>query len=458
MVSNPDRTLPPEPGPVRVFAAPQVDSLGLDNGLRLFVAQQGRLPLITAGVVLDAGGHVEPAGAEGVARLAAAALDVGTGTRSAGEIAWAIEHLGAELDVEPGWDALNVRITVPAERMESALELLAEIVLSPTFPENEVQRLRDQQLASILQRRKEPGGLATDVTPRFLYRAGSRYARPLIGTQRSVARLERAGVAAFHAQRFVPGTSALTFTGDVDTGRAQELAERFFGDWRGGKPEPKTLELAPFAEDQLILVVDRPGAVQSELRIGHIGLPRSHPDYFPVVMANTVLGGAFTSRLNLNLRERHGYTYGATSRFAFRRQAGPFLISTAVGTDVTAAAIKETLHEARRFCEAGPSAQEADAARDYLIGLLPLRLQTTAQLARSLAEVFVHDLPRDYIQTYRDQLMGVGLEDVKRVAREHIRPERFAIVVVGDAEQVVSPLCDLGIGTVEVHAPPEPED
>jgi zinc protease len=204
-------------------------------------------------------------------------------------------------------------------------------------------------------------------------------------------------------------------------------------------------------EKTTVFIVDRPGAVQSEIRLGHVGVDRHHPDYFPLLVMNTILGGAFTSRLNMNLRERHGFTYGARSGFALRRKPGPFTVDVAVATDVTARAMEEALREIQGLRDSGPTDLELDNARDYLRGVLPLRLQTTAALAARIAEIVVFDLPTDYFRHYRDRIGEVTREDVHRVAREAIRPDALAVVVVGDASHVETPIRELGLGPIEIH-------
>jgi len=450
-VSVPDRTQPPEPGPIRPFAFPRLERRQLANGFNVIAARAGDLPLVTALLVVDAGAAADPAGKAGLANLTALALETGTRTRSAGEIAWAFERLGVEFEVETTWDASSFEITVPAGRLEPALELFAEVVRSPAFPEREVARLRDEQLAHILQRRKEPRALASDMAARFIFAPEVPYARPLIGTTASVETLTRDDVEAFYRARYVPNASSLILVGAVDIDEAERLARLYFGDWPRGVAPRTDYDVVRAVHETTIFVVDRPGSVQSEIRIGDVGVERHHPDYFPLLVMNTILGGAFTSRLNLSLRERHGFTYGARSGFAFRRKPGPFIVQVAVATDVTARAVEEALKEIRLLRDMGATEEETAAARDYLAGILPLELQTTEQIAARIADIVVFDLPDTYFQDYRARLATVTADDVLRVARTHLRSDRLAIVVVGDAEQITEPLRTLGVGPVEVH-------
>jgi zinc protease len=378
-------------------------------------------------------------------------MATGTDRRDVDALAWELESLGVELATGVSWDAASVGITVHADRLEPALALLAEIVRRPAFPPDQVERLRDERLADILQRRKEPRALASDAANRFIFHDHVPYARPLIGRESTVRELRADDLATFHAARFRASGAALLITGGIEADRARAVALEHFGDWRGEPAAQPQFDVAPGVEETTVFIVDRPGSVQSEIRLGHVGVDRHHPDYFPLLVMNTILGGAFTSRLNMNLRERHGFTYGARSGFALRRRPGPFTVDVAVATDVTARALEEALREIHGLRDDGPTESELDNARDYLRGVLPLRLQTTAALAARIAEIVVFDLPTDYFQHYRDRIGQVTMAEVHRVAREAIRPDRLAIVVVGDAAQIEEPLRQLGFVPVEVH-------
>ena len=454
-MTTPHRTTPPPPAAVRGFEFPDVARTRLRSGMSVLHARHGRLPLVTVELVIDAGAAAERPDRGGLAHLVGNALHAGTATRSAERLAWDLETLGVQLEISTSWDALVVKITTPSAKLEPAFAILADIVRNAAFPEGDVQRLREEQLAEILQRLKEPRALASDVALRCLFAPAVPYARPLIGTREMVSAITRDDVVRFHRERFVPAHAALLFVGDLDEATATQLAEQHFGDWGGEAGAITDFEVQPASTESAIYLVDRPGAVQSELRVGLVGVPRDHDDYFPLLVMNTLFGGAFTSRLNLNLREKHGFTYGVRSGFAFRRRPGPFFIQTAVGTEVTAQAVTEILSETRRLREDGITEEELDNARDYLIGVMPLELQTTAQLAATLAEIVIFQLPVDYFRDYRDRIRAVQAADVQRVARAHLRTDEFAVVVVGNAEAVRSDLEALQRGRV-VDMAPEP--
>lgn len=445
-----NRERPPPPGPLRPFHFPPVVRHTLPNGLAVLVAEVRHFPVVTASMVMRAGGVFEAEETAGLAALTGDLLESGAGTRSGVEVAEAIETLGVQIDAGTSWEISHLDVTGLRSRLDAAADIFADLLLRPTFPQDEVERLRSERLAEIMQRRSDPRSLANEMAARFIFSDRSPYSRPLSGTAESVERLTRQDVQQFHATRFGSPGSTLVIAGDLSAEEAIELAERHFGDWGGGGSPWPTVVAAPRVEERRIVVVDRPGSVQSEIRVGHPGVPRATPDYFPLVVANTILGGAFTSRLNMNLRERHGFTYGVQSAFAMRREAGVFSVATAVQTEVTAAAVTEIFSEIEGMRSAEVTAAELEDARSYLAGVFPLRLQTTEGVAARLMEIAVHELPDDYYASYRERVLAVSAPEVLDAVRTHVRPEAAAIVVVGDAAAVRGPLEALGLGTVEV--------
>jgi zinc protease len=334
--------------------------------------------------------------------------------------------------------------------MPAALGLLSEIVIDPRFPESEVQRVRNEQLGEIEQRKSDPRSLASDEAVRFIYGADATYGRPTLGNRETVERLTAGDVRAFYHDRYAPGSAALVLVGALDDATRAASSEQISA-WQAQLAPARSAQETTPPAGPVVHVVDRPGAVQSEIRIGHPGPTRADPDYFALQVLNSILGGAFTSRLNMNLREKQGFTYGVRSNFAFRKGPGPFLISTAVASDVTARAIEEILKEIDALRADGPTEEEMRNTRDYLAGILPLELQTTNQLATRLSELFIYNLPDRYFDTYRERIAAVTRDDAHRVAQQHIARERLTFVVVGDASQIVAPLRDLGLGPLDVH-------
>ena len=446
-----DRTQEPRPGAIREFRFPPTTRVSLDNGLQVLVATQRTLPLVTARVVVDAGATLEPAGEEGLATLTANALEGGTHRLDGQALAWELESAGLQLETWATWDGLSVSCTAVREQLPTALSLLAEIVRRPSFPPGEVERMRDEQLAELLQRQVEPRALADDMAARFLFTDECTYSRPLIGRRASVERFTADAVRRFHHARFAPASTTLVLAGAIDAAEAQALVAESFGDWRGDVAPAAPVRVEPRSRQRTLHLVDRPGAVQSELRFGHLGVQRSHPHFFSILVMNAILGGTFTSRLNLSLREKHGFTYGVRSAFAWRRAQGPFVIQTAVGTDVTVRAIEEAMREIDRLLTAGATHDEVDSARNYLAGVFPLELQTTEGIAGKLAEIASYGLSDDYFEHYRERISAVTLADVNAAARAHVRPEEMMVVVVGDAEELAEPLALAGVAPLVRH-------
>ncbi len=351
----PDRSTPPEPAAVRPFHLPEVEGEDLAEGLRVRSLFRGEIPLVSACLLLDSGETTVPFETAGLAVLTGDALAGGTARRDAGALARALEALGVTLRVSTGWDATTLTLTCLADRFDEALEILAEVVLEPAFPESEVERIRAQRLAAIRQRRMEPSLQIEDECDRILFPVGHPYHRPLSGEPETVGALARGDALAFAEARYRPGRSGLVVVGDLRADEVLAKAESVFGAWKGvadeapGFPEPVPASRRP------VILVDRPGAVQSELRIGLPGPSRGEPDEAALEVGNAILGGAFTSRLNLKLREEKGFTYGVRSRFAMRRLGGSFVIGNSVQREVTIAALSEALETFERFVREGPT-------------------------------------------------------------------------------------------------------
>lgn len=454
--SNPpgglDRSVAPPAGPMRPFDFPEVSSDELRSGLALRVSRLARLPLATVSLVLDAGETGLPPERAGLAVLSGDGLEGGTEERSGADLAEALEGIGATLGIGTGWDATTISMSCLADRLDEAMALLAELTLRPSFPEGEIDRLKQQRLASIQQRAMDPSSIAADWAAKLFYAEGDTYGRSLGGAVESVEAISSAAAQGFVESRYAPGSAGLVAVGDLDAGEFRTLTERHFGDWSRPVVERGVYEPLARSTEREIVIVDRPGAVQSELRMGHIGAAKSSPDRVSLVVMNTILGGSFTSRLNLNLREKNGFTYGVRSQFSFRRQAGPFSIATAVGTDQTVAAVREAMSEVVHFLDAGPTQEELEAAKDYLAGVFPLQLETTGQIASRIAQLLVYDLPDDFNDHYRERIRAVEMDSAVEATRRHIRPEEMTVVVVGDASALRKPLEALGLGPVRVES------
>jgi zinc protease len=442
----------PRPGaaPPGDYQFPRFERRCLENGLEVVVAPVTKLPVLTVAAIVDAGSVCDPRGEAGVARLTAKLLLEGTAESDGGELTERFERLGATVEAQADWDAAAVSVTALSDNAGPTFALLGEVLRSPAFRDREVERLKAERHAELLQLRAEPRGLADEFFSRTLYEAGSRYALPDGGDETSVAALSRASVGAFYASRYAPAATTIVVVGDVTADAAERLARATLGDWKGTTPARLSTSDRPARLARAAHLVAKADAPQSELRIGHVGLPRKHPDYFPAVVMNAVLGGLFNSRINLNLREAHGYTYGAFSAFEWRRQSGPFAVSTAVKSDVTDAAAREVLLEIDRIRAEPIGDDELSLATSYLDGVFPIRYETTAAIAAALGMLVVHGLSGDYFDRYRARVRGVTKEHVLEAARKYLRPEELQMVVVGDPATVRGPLEALRFGPLYV--------
>ena len=441
----------PAPLPPRPYQFPRFERRLLPNGMQLVVAPVRKLPIATVVALVDAGAVSDEPGREGVAELTAQLLLEGTLTSEGADLVERFELLGASVDASTDWDGALVTLTALTEHLNAAVTLLGEVLRSPSFPKREVERLKGERLAELLQLRTEPRGLADEMLTRVLYEPSSRYAHPEGGSEQSVKAITRADVQRFYSARYCAGAVTLIIVGDISVDEAERLAHRTFADWKGTAPPAVRTSDTPARVQRAVHIVAKPDAPQSELRLGNVGLPRSHPDYYSAVVMNAVLGGLFSSRINLNLREAHGYTYGAFSHIDWRRQAGPFVVSTAVASEVTAPAAKEALSEIERIRNERISSAELSLATSYLDGVFPIRYETTDAIAGALATLVRYELPDDFYDTYRQKVRAVTTDEVLRVAREHLHPAALQMLVVGDPENIQPQLEAMAFGPLTVY-------
>jgi len=419
--------------------------------MQLVVAPVRKLPIATVIALVEAGAVCGYRGREGVAKLTAELLLEGTTEDDGAELVERFERLGTSVDASADWDGTIVTLTALHEQLAPAIQLLGEVLRSPAFPQREVERLKGERLADLLKLRTEPRGLADEMFTRILYESASRYALPEGGSEESVSAITREDVQRFYTWRYRPGGVTLIVAGDITSDEAERLALETFGDWTGAVAEQCRTSDKPARQTRALHLVSKPYAKQSELRIGNVGIPRNHPDYYAVVIMNAVLGGLFSSRINLNLREKHGYTYGAFSHMDWRRQAGPFVVSTAVQSEITGPAAREAIREIERIREDKITVDELSLATSYLGGVFPIRYETTDAIAGALATLVQYGLPDDFYDTYRDHMRAVTSDDVLRVAQTHLRPSAMQMLVVGDANAIQKPLEAVGFGPITVY-------
>jgi zinc protease len=447
---EPWRTEQPMPVASRALQVPVPTSFRLPNGLTVIVNERPALPVVAASVVLKTGSDANPSDKPGLASFTTAMLDEGTTTRTALQIADEVARLGGTLSTGSSADSMQVTMDSLKRTFPAMLELAADVVRRASFPAEEIERQRASRLAGLVQQRESPNATADAAMLAALYGHGHAYGFTELGTETSNRAMSRDDLQKFWAQNFVPNNAALIVSGQLTTAELEPLVEKAFGDWKPGTLAERSLG-TPVTTTSRLVFVDKPGAPQTQLRVASIGAPRSTPDYEPVLVMNTALGGLFSSRINMNLREEHGYTYGARSQFGFRRSAGPFQISSGIRTDVTAPAVAEIFKEVDRMRATPLSSNELSVAKDYLVRSLPAQFETAGRVTASTANLFIYDLGLDYYAKYPARLTAVTADQAKAAAQKYVVPEKLLIVVVGDQSKIKPELDKLMLGPAEVR-------
>jgi predicted Zn-dependent peptidase len=409
-----------------------------------------KVPTVQLELAVRAGSAADPEGKFGLASLTADMLDEGAGDRTALQIADVIDFLGAELTTTAAVDAAFADLHVPIARLADALPVFADVIARPTFPDTELKRVREERLTSLIQARDDPEQLVRFAFPRIVYGPRHRYGTAQMGTAASLQGFSVADLKAFHAAGFRPSNATLVVTGDTDANTIVPLLEQTLGQWKEtAVSAPPAVPNAPQLTGRHVYIIDKPGAAQSQVQIGWVGVARSTPDYFALRVLNTILGETFTSRLNANLREQHGYAYGAGSTFDMRQAAGPFYAAAGVQTEKTSEALKEFFNELTRIHQP-VGAEELAKAKSFLALQLPRIFETTRRVASAFSQIFVYNLAADYYETYGEHVAAVTAADVKRVADKYIQPDKFAIVIVGDRKVIEPGVRALNLGPVSI--------
>jgi zinc protease len=448
-----DRSSLPRPGPEPSFAFPEIRHQRLPNGLDLWTAEHRDVPLVSALVLIRAGAAFDPHDRPGLAATTGDLLDEGCGDLDALALHEALGRLGAQLDTEVGADATLVGITTLSRSAAPSLELLAEMVMKPRFAEHDFERVRDLRLNRLRQLREMPPAVAERVFAKVLY-DDHPYGHLPIGTEISLRAMQRGEAVAFHGQMYDPSRVTVIGVGDATHDRLAELIEDAFGGWQpsdNGRSYPDPAALPVLARDPAVadrlFVVPRAGAPQSELRIGHVAAARSTPDYHALVALNLVLGGQFVSRINTNLRERKGYTYGARTSFEFRRGPGPFVLHASVQSEATADAVRESLGELRAIRhDRAVTPGELELGRATLTRGYPRNFETAEQVGRAIAQLALYNLPDNYFTEFVPKVLSLTPDDLTRAAVTHIHPDRLLSVIVGDPDKIGDSLGQVGLG------------
>ena len=449
IAQEPDRSKPPQLGPEPALVIPPIQHFTLSNGTPVFFVAKHQVPLVQINVLIKAGSVLDPAGKSGLATMTADMLEEGAGKRNALELADAIDFLGADISTSATYHATGIMLHTPLSKLDSALALLSDIVLRPTFPQEELDRLRNERLTTLLQWRDEPRAIASVMFDRALYGPSTPYGTPTLGNESSLKLFTVKDLKEFHAAYYHARNASIVVVGDITPEVIAEKLEGAFGAWKGdavpAPPEPTMRQM----QLTMVYLVDKPDAPQSEIRIGRIGAARSTKDFYALQVMNTILGGSFTSRLNQNLREEHGYTYGAGSGFAFRTWPGPFVARSAVQTAVTDKALAEFMKELTNIRTPVPNA-ELSRAENYITLGYPENFETVRQVSYQLNEMAQYDLPEDYFNTYTDHIREITQKDVQRVAEKYVDPSAMAVVVVGDRKTIEAGIEALRLGPLTV--------
>ena len=448
-----DRTKKPEPKKTPALKLPAIQHATLSNGLKIMLVEHHELPVVQMQLVLRSGSALDPAGKSGIALLTAQMADEGTTKRDALKIADDLDFIGANLSVGSSDDATFASLLTIKEHLAPALDIYADVIQNASFPEKEWDRLKKSHLASLLAQKDQPAPVASNVFAKVTYGANHPYGSPSQGTESSVTAITLDDLKSYYQAHYRPNNGTLIVVGDVTMKEITPKVERHLGGWKKGMAPKPAFPKAPTVEATRIFLVDKPEAAQSEIRIGHVGAPRGTKDYFALTVLNTILGGQFSSRINMNLRETKGYTYGARSSFVMIKEAGPFVASSAVRTNVTDSSVIEFMNELRKVVAEDVTEQELEFARNSLIRRQAQSFETPGQIAGQLMSLVLYDLPDTYFNTYVQEFERITVADVRRVARSYIHPEKSNIVIVGDVASIRSGLEKLGYGAAKVLSP-----
>jgi zinc protease len=429
------QTTPPPALPARPIQFPPFTERTLPNGMRLLVVENHSLPLVNLDLYIRSGSGADPAQRLGTASIVAAMLDKGTATRSATQISEQVEGVGGVLGAGADQDNLTVSASMLSDQLQMAFELLSDVALHPAFADQELQTVRAQQLAGLRAAQGNSGYLASRTFEERLFGAEHPYGRR--PTPASVAAITREELAAWHRTHFVPANAMLVVSGDVTPARAEQMARAAFGSWTGGAAPADNFPNPPAHERAEILLVNRPGSVQSSILVGNPGLAADSPDYYAAQVLNMILGASGESRLERILRGEHGWTYSSRSRYARLLGGGDYRANTEVRTAVTDSALSELVNQLRRIRDEAVPQAELDQAKSFLVSSFPNTLETPGQVAGRIAGARLLGLPASSVTEYPQRIAAVTAADVQRVARRYLNPDRATIVVVGDASQIL---------------------
>jgi zinc protease len=442
---------PPRPLPAREVNFPPYAIKTLDNGLQVIAVAHHEQPAVSLRLLVRAGAAQDPSDKPGVASLAAMLLDQGTeGTtaRSAQDIAQSIDQIGGAIGTGAGTDLTFVNAVVMKDSFDFALTLVSDVARHPAFAPDEIDRQRQQILSSLKVSYEDPEYLANVVFDRLVY-GFHPYGKPNTGTPESISKLTRDDLIAFHKAFFAPNNAILAIVGDITPEEAFKGAERAFGSWQRRPEATPTTPAPPPEPTRRVVIVDRPGAVQTEIRVGHLAVPRKHPDYLAVDLATKILGGEGSNRLHRVLRSERGLTYGASADLETMRQAGDIVAETDTRSETTGEALRLVVDEYWKLQRERVGSGELEGAKDYLAGSFPLTIETPSDIALQVLNAVFYGLDLDELETFRERVTAVSVDDIQRVAKAYYKPDRLSIVLVGDASVFASQLAGAGFPQFE---------
>ncbi|MGI8542171.1 MAG: M16 family metallopeptidase [Aridibacter sp.] len=434
----------PKAGANPKFSIPNIEKKKLSNGMSVWIVPQNELPIISMNLVMNTGGTANPNNKEGLASMTAGLLESGTKTRTATEISNEQQSIGANIGAFSDWDSTNAVMQTLTKHLDKALDIYADVIVNPIFPGDELEIARKRALIGFLQRKDNPNAIAAVAYSKLLYGVNHPYGRELSGNENSIKSIKRDDLVKFYETYYRPNNSTLIVVGDVNSKTLIPKLEKAFANWKSADVPATDIPKVNNFDKPGIYIVDKPGAAQSIVQIGQIGVSRDNPDYVPLQVMNSILGGQFSARLNMNLREDKGYTYGARSGFSTRRGAGPFTASAGVQTAVTKESVVEFMKELNGIRGLRPVTEdELDYNKQSIIRRFPRTMETVGQISNQLSDLVVYGLSDSYFNDYLSKINSVNLKDVSRVANTYLTPDKMAILIVGDRKVIEPKLKDI---------------
>lgn len=428
-----NRSKIPTPKAPRAFNFPQFEKFKLDNGLQVLFAPHSKLPLVTIELLIKSGANYDIKGKEGIASLTTNVLGEGTNSKSSQQISQGFDELGTQFHAHTGWNASYLEMVFVKKHLKASMDLYCDILYNPAFAEEEIERIRKKLIHSRVRVADNAGSIAQEMFNRVLF-PDSRYALPVIGQSKQIKSFIRDDIISFYDAFYQPENSTLIIVGDLTIKEAKNLAQEYFSSWKNKAVEEIVEPAFKLKEKKQLFLVHKKDAQQAEIRLGHLGIDRQNPDYYSALLLNQILGGYFLSRLNMNLREDKGFTYGIHSRFVSRKATGSFLISSAVETKFVVDAVTEILKEMKTIRHELVSDEELEQAKGYMTGIFPIAFESGAQIAEGLSSIVEQNLPDDYFRTYKDYILKISKEQILAAAQKYLHPDKATIVVCTDKD------------------------